>query len=100
MSKCGYCSWCFKKTLHQLQETNVLRRNVYRCESCGGRTLICRAPSCQEMARGTEKWDNEFCAAHGGKIRGFRRLSMKLEKIEDYERLFKREVVNLKRSLL
>lgn len=92
----GYCSWCFNDTKHELQEHNIFRRSVYRC-SCGQRTLICRAPGCRNMARGrgTNNWDNEFCAAHGGEIGGFRHLSMQLEHIEDYERLFKREVVNI-----
>jgi pimeloyl-ACP methyl ester carboxylesterase len=47
------------------------------------------------MARGEGKVDDLYCSAHAGKIAGFGRLTQKIDVIEDYLTLFKREVVNL-----
>jgi uncharacterized protein YaaW (UPF0174 family) len=57
----AWCSWCFKKTTHELVEYNYIRRNVYQCRDCLNRTLFCRF--CDDaMARGHEGWDDENCA--------------------------------------
>jgi hypothetical protein len=94
----GYCSFCFEAARHDAVEKNVLRRNVYRCSKCGQRTLRCRVTGCSAMAKGGEKWDSELCAAHGGEIAGFGRLSMRLETIDQYEALFRREVINVRQA--
>ena len=91
----AYCSWCFERTTHDPDGQNVLRRKVFKCLGCGGRTLVCSAPKCREMARGEGKVDDLYCAAHAGKIAGFGRLTQRLDQIDDYRVLFKREVVNL-----
>ena len=91
----AYCSWCFTRTRHDPDAQNILRRKVFKCRGCGGRTLVCGAPKCKEMARGEGKVDDLYCSAHAGKIAGFGRLTQKIDVIEDYPTLFKREVVNL-----
>lgn len=67
----GWCGWCFKKTSHSLIQQNYLRRNIYRCSSCFRRTLICRRPGCQDMARGHDTWDDEMCPVHDGSVRSW-----------------------------
>jgi len=47
------------------------------------------------MARGEGKVDDMFCAAHAGEIAGFDNLTMKLDDITEYPKLFKRQVRNL-----
>lgn len=59
--KTGWCSWCFDRTKHKLEQVNPVRRNVYTCEDCGARTLPCSA--CKgEFARGGPGWDDQHCA--------------------------------------
>ena len=93
----GYCSWCFTKTKHTQEQRNHLRRNVYRCTGCWKPTLICRTPRCTAMAKRGKRWDAEFCAAHGGEIPGFGLLERRLDSLEDWEVLFKREAPNLRK---
>jgi len=88
----SWCSWCYKKTTHDLVEQNYLRRNVYECRSCKSRTLECRY--CTNMARGGDKYDDECCAEHDGTIASFEKLDMKLDRLEDYETIFDRDAVN------
>lgn len=64
----GRCSWCFAHTRHDLVEQNYLRRNAYQCRTCLGRTLVCRIPTCDDMARGHAGYDDERCAVHSGLI--------------------------------
>ncbi|MFC1834884.1 hypothetical protein ACFL2Q_09140 [Thermodesulfobacteriota bacterium] len=61
ITEIAWCSWCFKRTAHELVEQNYVRRNVYQCGNCLNRTLFCRF--CKDaMARGHETWDDEKCA--------------------------------------
>ena len=50
------------------------------------------------MARTGQRWDHEFCAAHGGEIRGFSRLGEQLDGIEQWPQLFEREVRDLRKA--
>ena len=91
----GYCSTCFKKTKHKLVQQNYLRRNTYKCTNCGALTLMCRL--CNNFTNGSRKWDDELCAEHNGEIANFTMLNHKLDNLEDYEILFKRESINFKK---
>ena len=106
----AYCSWCFEKTTHKLIEQNYLRRNVYEClnEKCKEmnkvdgnesrkKTLQCRVPSCENMARSGDSWDDELCAEHYGSIASFERLSIRLSDIADYKKIFERDSWNVKK---
>ena len=53
----AYCSWCGFNGAHGLVGTNVIRRNVYRCSSCLGRSLFCKQCNVR-MAKGG-LWDEE-----------------------------------------
>lgn len=37
-----WCSYCFSKCAHILQDDNVLRRDAYNCSVCYSRTLKCK----------------------------------------------------------
>ena len=91
----GYCSHCFKYTKHKLVEQNYVRRNVYECSNCKAKTLQCRL--CNNFARGEENWDDELCVEHDGLIANFENLNIKLKSIDEYEKLFIRNAVNVKK---
>jgi len=65
----GFCSYCFEETYHIEQQWNLLRRNMYSCESCKKVTYMCRV--CQNFAKGGDYWDDELCAEHDGTIDSF-----------------------------
>jgi pimeloyl-ACP methyl ester carboxylesterase len=93
MGRAAYCSWCFQHSGQHLEKRNIASRNVYRCGTCGQRTLECRY--CKNMARGTPSWDDECCAEHDGSIASFKRLRMQLRRLEDYEKFIARESWNM-----
>jgi len=94
-NKIAYCSWCFEKTEHRLVVQNTLRRNRYECNYCHHETLECRY--CPNMSKGG-KWDNELCAEHDGSIASFDSLTLQLDDISDYEKIFKRNSYNLQKG--
>jgi hypothetical protein len=103
----SYCSWCHEKSLHELMDGNVVARHDYKCFSCGNYTVICRY--CENMATHQPKestskgmldtvknsWAGELCAEHDGSIASFKNLSLKLDNIEDYKKIFHRDKYNL-----
>jgi len=110
----SYCSWCYEKTNHKLNEQNYLRRNTYTCSKCSNGTVQCRC--CDHMAKGqpneqklaqlklsgikklSQSWDNELCAEHDGSIASFKKLTMQLDDITQYEKIFDRDVLNLAKA--
>lgn len=90
----AYCSSCFTPARHRLIEQNYLRRNVYICDICSSKTLMCRVPKCEHMASGGEKWDSEFCAVHDGTIAGFEKLTRRLRSIDSWETVVARDAIN------
>jgi phospholipase D1/2 len=62
----AWCSWCFENTIHGRVAKNIVRRNVYKCQNCIRRTLVCRW--CDDMVRGHRDWDDELCAKCDGTI--------------------------------
>ncbi|SPR00024.1 unnamed protein product (mitochondrion) [Plasmodiophora brassicae] len=63
----GHCSWCFDLTSHDLRMTNVVRRNSYMCEACGGRTALCI--SCRSAFTRCDQFYNDIlCALCKGSI--------------------------------
>lgn len=76
----GRCSWCSKETEHELVQRNYLRRNVYQCSTCLGRTVLCRIPTCDNLARGHETYDDELCAIHDGSLESWAHLPKKKHK--------------------
>lgn len=95
MKTLQYCSFCYQKTEHRLVQRNILRRNVYECSACKGRTVECRL--CKAMAKGGEYWDDEFCAVHSGVIADFATLDAKLTNITDWRKITERAGVNMMR---
>lgn len=66
------CSWCGRQSTHRRVEQNTIRRDVHRCNRCGGRTLRCRL--CGAMARGRAGYDEELCFLHDGTLPRFEAL--------------------------
>lgn len=94
----AWCSWCFRRTVHGLVKFRMRflpRRETYLCTGCGMQTLPCRF--CGHMARGGPRWDDDWCAEHGGTIGSFENLERGIDALEDYRRLFERRVQNVKR---
>ncbi len=90
-----YCSHCFGLTSHCLDTRNTFRRNVYKCKGCDQKTVECRV--CKNMARTSDSWDSEFCAEHDGTIAKFSSLTLQIDCISDFPKLFHRDVTNYRR---
>ena len=57
----SWCSWCYKKTTHDLVDQNYLRRNIYKCRSCKDLTENkehCNMPTC--LIKGNKWLDNDI----------------------------------------
>ncbi|WP_148289096.1 DUF726 domain-containing protein [Herbaspirillum sp. B65] len=93
-----YCSWCYKKTHHFLSERNVISRNVYECGTCCDRSIECRVPGCQNMARSSSESSDHLCAEHNGAIAAFESLNVKLNDINEYKKIFERRSINVARA--
>jgi pimeloyl-ACP methyl ester carboxylesterase len=108
----GYCSWCFRKTTHHLDQKNTFRRNVRKCSGCGHYTLLCRSINCGHLAKGHSKeheagkkgsmvdnikegWHAEFCAQHDGTVPSFECLDTRLHDIADFRALVSNRKINL-----
>lgn len=66
-SRQGWCSWCFERCDHVLEEKNLVRRNTYTCDNCLGRTLPCF--KCDDaMTRGGPGWDDNLCECCFGAV--------------------------------
>lgn len=72
-----------------LAERNYPRRNVYACTKCKHNTVQCRFSG--NFARTGDRWDHETCAEHDGTVGSFERLSVKIDSIVHYPKLFERE---------
>jgi hypothetical protein len=59
----GKCPFCSETVEPEVIEENTIRRDMCRCPSCKRQVLICRAPGCQDYAKGGEYYDDEFCPA-------------------------------------
>ena len=94
----GYCSWCFQQAEHVLKEVKNTSRNLYRCRFCGRLTVTCSVPRCSNMCRTGQFLHDMFCAEHSGLIPGFHQMGIRLEHIEKYESLTKRNTMNVKRT--
>jgi MinD superfamily P-loop ATPase len=57
----GECPFCKQSVRAQVVEKNILRRDKCACPSCGGTLYVCRAPACDNYAKGGDIYDDEFC---------------------------------------
>ena len=96
ISEEGWCSWCNTKTNHLEEKKGLIERNAYRCSQCGFRTLHCRIPNCSNFAKGTPRWDHDWCSEHNGNIASFERLEQRIPAIENWREVLKREKRNVK----
>lgn len=90
-----FCSWCFSRSHHGLEEGNLLRRSIFKCGKCQNRTVECRY--CNHMARGSaDGWDDELCAEHSNEVASFSRLDLQLDDLSQFATIFQRDSLNLK----
>lgn len=61
MSRYGKCPFCKREVHATLIESNLLRRDVYKCPVCLKRILVCMAPGCNNFAKGGDYWDDNLC---------------------------------------
>ena len=47
------------------------------------------------MARGSKKWDDEYCSVHDGSISSFKTLNKALSDITKWKQITKRDSVNM-----
>jgi len=98
--KFGWCSSCFSKTEHRKSNRPNGQMAVYVCQSCGGPTLPCVAPSCENMAvreRGAVRVP-QYCAEHRHDIPGFEKSQGSFGELHDYEDYLAYEKPNLSKT--
>ena len=95
-SQSSFCPWCLKKTTHYIRLKNLVTRNIYECQKCKEKTVVCRY--CSNMARSTDTWDDELCLEHNGTVANYETLNSKLEDILDYSELFKKKQIDLQKA--
>lgn len=66
-SHAALCPWCLMSTSHTVIQANSLRRNVYACNCCGGRTLGCLSCAAN-MTFGGDGWDDKLCFRCAGTL--------------------------------
>lgn len=106
MIKNQWCSWCAKKTEHNLIVKNILSRNDYQCSTCKNYTVQCRycesmatlrpgIPDSEEVdgffASLKTNWASELCSEHDGTIADFEKLTMELDDLSHYKKMLDRE---------
>ncbi len=96
-SRDGWCSGCLSFSSHTKVGAPIYATDVYLCGACGGRTRVCPAPGCSNMAsRGTgEIRVPKYCAEHRHDIPGFEKASATVGDLADYEELLTFEKKNL-----
>lgn len=93
----GWCSECLSFSSHTKVGSPIYATDVYLCGACGGRTRVCPAPGCGNMAsRGTSEIRvPKYCAEHRHDIPGFEKASSRVGDLADYEELLTFEKKNL-----
>ena len=94
----GYCSSCYNKSTHKLIKQNYLRRNIYKCLSCGKKTVMCRF--CDNFANADNKdeltsWDDELCAEHNGLV-NFKMINKNFNQLENFYKTRSFEIKKIK----
>ncbi|KNC83066.1 hypothetical protein SARC_04659 [Sphaeroforma arctica JP610] len=65
----GYCSWCYRDTIHTHIQSNLIRRDKSECSHCGNRTVPCMVlGGCANFARANTQVPDTHCAYHQDKI--------------------------------
>src|SRR5690606_29525810 len=98
--KNGWCSSCFAKTEHRKSNRPAGQLPVYVCQVCGGPTLPCVAPGCENMAvrdRGALRVP-QYCAEHKHDIPGFEKAQGSFGELHDYEDFLKYEKPDLSKA--
>lgn len=57
----GTCPFCKELVTPYVVEGNVIRRDKCMCPNCQNTVYVCRAPGCDDYARGGDIYDDEFC---------------------------------------
>jgi hypothetical protein len=96
-SKKGWCSWCFERTTHSLEQVNSVRRDVYICDDCLQTTLLCT--KCKEaMTRGGPGWDDNRCSKCRNEITDWNKQKAKRDRIFSRELSTENIIQELERS--
>lgn len=61
LKRLGECPFCRQSVRAQIVEENILRRDKCACPSCGGAVYVCRAPGCNNYAKGGDIYDDALC---------------------------------------
>ncbi|WP_307744454.1 hypothetical protein [uncultured Pantoea sp.] len=57
----GICGHCRKTVSPIVTEENTLRRDKCQCPECKQDLYACRSPGCDDYAKGSKGYDEEFC---------------------------------------
>ena len=59
----GLCPFCKENVAALIVDEHIVRRDRCLCPKCGESLYSCRNPACHDYAKGTKKYDHEFCSS-------------------------------------
>lgn len=57
----GLCPFCKNEVIPRIVEENYVRRDKCECPDCLETIYVCRAPGCENYAKGGSLYDDELC---------------------------------------
>ena len=57
----GLCPFCKAEVIPRVIQENHVRRDKCECPECKEAIYICRAPGCENYAKGGRLYDDELC---------------------------------------
>lgn len=60
----GTCPYCGDSGNFQLVKQCLVERDLYKCKGCGKEVMVCYVPSCTDLAKTGDFWDDRLCPTH------------------------------------
>ncbi|WP_353396809.1 hypothetical protein [Atlantibacter hermannii] len=57
----GICPFCKNEIIPRVTQKNYVRRDKCECPECKKDIYVCRAPGCENYAKGGSLYDDELC---------------------------------------
>ncbi|GKV83674.1 hypothetical protein PEC106664_44480 [Pectobacterium carotovorum subsp. carotovorum] len=57
----GICPFCKNEVVPRVTQENHVRRDKCKCPECKEDIYVCRAPGCENYAKGGHLYDDELC---------------------------------------
>jgi hypothetical protein len=66
----GTCPFCKNEVIPLVTQENYVRRDKCECPECKENIYVCRAPGCENYAKGGSLYDDELCPSCTSSIGG------------------------------